>query len=394
MRAAPAEIKRDLETAGTEVRVMTAHGAKGLEARLVVLADFGAERHGSLAPCIYSPVEEPGRREDEAELLLWSPRKKDDPAALRGARDEEKIREAGEHRRLLYVALTRAEDRLVVAAHTGQRAKRDGSWFALVEDALAGADGNPPFAEAREVEGFGTVLVYGRTAAAAAADEATPEPQIAAPDWLNAKLAPEAPGPEPLAPSRAVEHAFVTGGETVVSAISAKERGVLLHRLLEELPGRPDGERKAAAWRYLARMAPGVPEPERAALAEEAVGLVGDLLLAPYLATPSRPEVPVAGRIERPGRAPVFVSGLIDRLIVEKDRVTVLDFKSDRPVPAEPPEGYVAQLSLYRALLKQIFPGKSVECALLWTAERRLDRIPPERLDRALQRALGGPAFP
>ena len=383
MRAAPAEIKRDLETAGEDVRVMTVHGSKGLEAKLVVLADFGAERHGSLAPAIYTPPE-PDRREDEAGLLVWSPRAKDDPPALTEAREAEKARERGEHRRLLYVGLTRAEDRLVIAAHRTKRTKPDGSWHKLVTDALGA-----PFSEERDVPALGgKVLVYRRgelSAPQTKPQEASGPPSP--PGWLFERLPRERAEADRIAPSRALQHAFAgTGGR---SDLPARERGVLLHRLLEELPRLAPEARRDAALRYLARRAEAAPEDARAALAGEALDLLADPRIAELLAKPGRAEVPVAGEIERPGRAPLRISGQIDRLIVEDARVTVLDFKSDRPVPAAPPESYVAQLALYRALLQRIFPGREVACALIWTAAGRLDMLSGERLDAALPRVTG-----
>jgi ATP-dependent helicase/nuclease subunit A len=104
--------------------------------------------------------------------------------------------------------------------------------------------------------------------------------------------------------------------------------------------------------------------------------------------------VPVAGIVAIAGRAPRYVSGQIDRLVVEDDRVLILDFKSDRPVPDEVPDSYAAQLALYRALLARIYPGRRIECALLWTAAGRLDGIAEGRLDAALDRALRMPSLP
>ena len=392
MRAAPAEIKRDLETAGNDVRVMTAHGAKGLEARLVVLADFGAERAPTLAPCIYEPAED-GRREGEAELLLWSRRKKDDPATLLAARDEEKRLDEAEHRRLLYVALTRAEDRLIIAGHKTERIKSEGAWYTLVADALTAAgDDDRPFAESREVETLGgTVLVYGASGSSGVeARETRPTPAL--PGWLTKKIDAEAPPPEPLSPSRALEHVF-TPGSAESSAIAAKDRGTLLHRLLEELPRLDAAARRDAAQLYLARVAADAPEAARMALIDEALWLLEDPLLVPYLAA-GRAEVPVAGVVSLPGRAPRFVSGQIDRLVVEDDRVLILDFKSDRPVPGDVPDSYAAQLALYRVLLSRVYPGRRVDCALLWTAAGRLDGIAEDRLDAALDRALRMPSLP
>ncbi len=356
MRAAPAVIKRDLETGGGNVRVMTVHGAKGLEAGLVVLADTGLTRHASKVPLIFR-VKEEKAKEGDLPLPVWSPGRDADPPALQAAREEEAARDAGEHRRLLYVAMTRAKDRLVVAGHLTDAKKTsapENSWYALVRGALE------PKAEPVEIAGFDEpVLVFQPTSlpvqmrsVEAVAPPAPP------PGWIFEKLPVERAETEWVAPSRAVAHVFA-GDSGAAAGIPARERGVLLHRLLEELPALAEAERRHAAQLYLARAGSKWTEDEREALAEEALGLIADPVLLPLLAALGRAEVPVAGEIVRPGRPPVLVSGQIDRLIVEEDRVLVLDFKSDRPVPAEVPPAYVAQLALYRGLLTRIFPGKT-----------------------------------
>jgi ATP-dependent helicase/nuclease subunit A len=386
MRAAPAVIKRDLETGGGNVRVMTVHGAKGLEAGLVVLADTGLTRHASKVPVIFR-VKEERAKESDLPVPVWSPGKDADPPALEVAREEEAARDAGEHRRLLYVAMTRAKDRLVVAGHLTDAKKTsapDNSWYALARGALE------PKAEPVEVPGFDEpVLVFQPTRLPAQMRTAeSVAPPAPAPAWIFEKLPAERTETEWVAPSRAVQHVF-TAGAVDGGPIPAKARGVVLHRLLEELPALPAAERREAAARYLARTGAAWPEAARGALADEALELIADPALLPLLTAPGRAEVPVAGDIPRPGRGPVLVSGQIDRLIVEETRVLILDFKSDRPVPAEVPDSYVAQLALYRALLERVFHGKRVECAVLWTAARRLDHIPEGRLNAALGRVLG-----
>ncbi len=388
MRAAPAEIKRDLETAGEDVRVMTVHGSKGLEAKLVVLADFGAERAGTLAPSIYSP-DEPDRRADEAELLVWSLRTKDDPDVIRQAREAEKERERGEHRRLLYVGLTRAEDRLVIAAHAGKRPRHDGSWHRLVTEALGA-----PFSEEHEVPALGGTVLVRRGAPLPMTEPKAPKAHELAllPGWLFAPLPKERAEAEFAAPSRALEHAF-SGAASPRGEIAAKDRGVFLHRLLEELPKLAPEARREAAERYLARREK-LSGETRAALIDEALHLLADPQLAALLAKPGRAEVPVAGDVRlRDGTDRRFL-GLIDRLIVDENRVTVLDFKSDRPVPSSAPDSYVAQLALYRALVQRLYPGREVVCALLWTVSGRLDMLSTTQLDAALLRVGGMAPIP
>jgi ATP-dependent helicase/nuclease subunit A len=390
MRAAPAIIKRDLETGGGNVRVMTVHGAKGLEAELVVLADTGLVRHASKVPLIF-PVKEVGAKESDSPLPVWSAGRDAEPELVAQAREDEAARDAGEHRRLLYVALTRAKDRLVIAGHLSDPKKTEApenSWYALVREGLADK------AKETEIAGFDTpVLVFQPTPGAQverppAAVVETP----AAPAWIFERLPKEKPAPEWIAPSRAVEHEFA-GGEASQLAVSAKARGVLLHRLIEELP-RIAGDATAAADRYLTNAAPTLSDAERTALRDEALAVLAHPGIASLLATPGRAEVPVAGQIERPGQSPLFVSGQIDRLIVTPDKVTILDFKSDRPMPSSAPADYLVQMALYRAVIGRIFPGKSVDCGIAWTAGPKLEPLSQDRLDEALKRVPGMAPLP
>jgi ATP-dependent helicase/nuclease subunit A len=217
-------------------------------------------------------------------------------------------------------------------------------------------------------------------------------PQPTPPAWIFERLPKEKPAPEWIAPSRAVAHDFAAS-EVSEFTISAKARGVLLHRLIEELP-RFAGDEAAAAARYLANAASALSAGERTALADEALTVLKHPDIAALLAASGRSEVPIAGEIARSGQGPLFVSGQIDRLIVTDDAVTALDFKSDRPVPAKAPDAYVVQLALYQAVLRKIFPGRTVECAIAWTAGPKLEPLAQERLDEALKRVPGMASLP
>ncbi|MGQ4273945.1 double-strand break repair helicase AddA [Terrihabitans sp. B22-R8] len=391
MRAAPAMIKRDLDTAGSEVRVMTVHGAKGLEAGLVVLADFGCPRAPGMAPVVYE-INDPGRTANEPPLLAWAMRKDDDPPALAAARALEKAADEGEHRRLLYVAMTRAADRLVIAGHVGQRTSREGAWYSLILNGFEGPDAAE--ITRHNVPAFGgDILVRGAIGLAPGAAHPAPSiAQTALPAWLAAPAPVETAAPRPLAPSRALPHIHTESTESF--AVPALERGNLLHLLLEELPGLPESDRAPAAHAFLARTAALWPQPDRAALADEALALLADPQFADLLGPAARAEAPVAGEILRADGTALLVAGRIDRLLVTEERVLIVDFKSERAVPSEAPDSYVAQLALYRAVLARIFPGRIIEAAILWTAARRLDSIPEARLDAMLRRVLAMPALP
>lgn len=387
MRAAPAEIKRDLDTGGADVRVMTVHGAKGLEAGLVVLADFGCPRAGSLAPVIY-PLAEPGKAENDPDLLAWSLRKDDDPAPLAAARELEKAQDQAEHRRLLYVALTRAADRLVIAGHVGLRTASEGAWYDLVSKAL-----DAPFAERHHVPAFGgDVIVYRKGDAVAEERHAFGAPAPAdVPAWLHTPVLAKPAPPVWIAPSRALPHlhAALDGG----TAVPALERGRVLHRLLEELPGVAPARRADVATSYVARSVPLWREEDQRAVVDEALAIVTDPTLAAVVAAEARSEVPITGSLKRPDGTSIMINGRIDRLVVAPGHVLLVDFKSERQVPEQPPQAYVAQLALYRAVIARVFPGSEIACAILWTSTRRLDRLPAAELDATLLRVLAMPGL-
>ena len=103
---------------------------------------------------------------------------------------------------------------------------------------------------------------------------------------------------------------------------------------------------------------------------------------APLFGPNSRAEQPIIGDVD--GRQ---VRGIVDRLAVDDEGVMILDFKTDRPAPEsadKAPDAYVVQLALYRGVLRKIFPGRAVTCALLWTESPRLMALPDARLDAAM----------
>jgi ATP-dependent helicase/nuclease subunit A len=372
MRAAPAEIKRDLDVSSGEVRVMTVHGAKGLEAGLVVLADTCGPSSGRGSALIMVPRPDAGH--DAPPVPVWAGRKDDDPPALAAARAEVQARAEAEHRRLLYVAMTRAKDRLIVCGHDIGKTRPDGAWYDLVRDGLSGA------ADVEQVDIGGEApllrLRSGVPTAAAVAADIAAAPLEPAPAWLSTPAAPEAaPGP-PLSPSALVaeddEAPVFTAGP---GAEAARARGILLHRLLKSLPDIVPERREEAAGRIVATASSLFDAAAQAEIASAALAIVADPAFAGLFAPGGRGEVPIVGRL-RDGRA---VSGRIDRLAVTPEAVLVVDYKTDRrpPPPGAPaPAGYAAQLAAYAELLAEIWPDRPVRCAILWTAAPRLELLP------------------
>ncbi|WP_299440109.1 double-strand break repair helicase AddA [uncultured Rhodospira sp.] len=365
LSVAETEVKRDLEHGGQAVRVMTVHGSKGLQAPVVILPDTRGT-----PPAGDTHVYFDGDGDDA--LLLWPPRAADREPVTQALEDARRAAQDREYRRLLYVAMTRAEDRLIVCGWNTRKAAPDGCWHALVARGLQG------FAVA---EDDADLLACGMAAESAtvlrhrsdqtrpprpddSAMDAAPA-DTEAPDWLT-RPAPAEPRPSrPLAPSH------VRADPPPVSPVARAERarfqrGILVHRLLQHLPGLAPERRAEAARAWLARPVHELDAATVETLADEVLAVLNHPDLAPVFGPGARAEVPIVGVI-----GDSVVSGQVDRLLVTDDRVVVVDFKTSRPVPADPtaiPDTYVRQMALYRGVLDQIYPDRAITCALVWTA--------------------------
>ena len=382
LREARAEIKRDMEIKRDEVRVMTVHGAKGLEAPIVILADTITPPAGPRPPRLLKLADGP---------LIWVGRKADDVAPIATAR-QLALRDAeDEYRRLLYVAMTRAADRLIVCGAEGVRRPPD-CWYDLV---------HTPLAEllVEEQDDGETVWRYRKPASTSAApspsaskQDAKPE-RPALPNWLRELAPAQPPPPVPLSPSSAFDEEIARGAPAGSSALDrqkALERGRLIHRLMQSLPDIPVERRAAAAEHYLGNATLHFDTAERTALVQQTLAILSDPAFAEIFATGSRAEVPIVGRIATPDGTPLHVSGQIDRLAVTDGAVLIADYKTDRfpPDALDEVEPYVAQLALYRAVLARLYPGKTIRAALLFTEGPKLMEIPAVAMDAAFSKVV------
>jgi ATP-dependent helicase/nuclease subunit A len=394
LRAADTEVKRDMEILRDEVRVMTVHGAKGLEASVVFLVDTTTSPSDSQRLKL---IRMPHGNAGPGDVVLWAGSKSDDTKAVAMAREAMREETEHEYRRLLYVAMTRAAERLIVGGcKPGNRNNvRELSWYDLIDKGLGASS-----LTMSEVETpFGPVRRY--TRAGDVEPEAAPDAttQSAAstplPGWLRADAPPETPREQSVAPSDASNDVAlpVLAPEAALARQRARLRGQWVHRLLQSLPDiAPDG-RKAAAERFLTRHAQeGFGKDERDQLAQQVVGLIEAPQFASLFAPGSRAEVSIAGRIG-PADHTVRVSGQIDRLVITPDEIMIVDYKTGpapHGKPAETPPHYVRQLALYRAVLAKLYPGRTVRGALLWTEAARMIEVPPATLDSGLAAALSG----
>jgi len=383
LRQSGAEVKREAEGAGGAVRIMTVHGAKGLQAPLVILPDTTN----------LPPDDGPVSWKDG--LPVWSPRKELRCRVADELRAESVALRMEEYNRLLYVALTRAEDRLVVCGWANRAAPPDESWYRLVEAGFIRLD-----ARAEPMAGIanawdGEMLVLDspqETAPETASDAGSKMPAAslpawagAAPDWQAAPVPPEPRLPQPLAPSRP-EGVSLGPVPEAASPLAQRDatgrrfrRGHLVHVMLQHLPDIEPDDREAACRRFLARPGHGLVAGEAAELAAEILAIMEHPDLAALFGPGARAEVPLTGLVD--GHV---VGGLVDRLVVLPGQVIVADYKTNRAPPARPeavPVTYLRQMAAYRAVLRGVFPGHIVVCALVWTAGPVVMPLPDSLLD-------------
>ena len=359
------EVKRDPSAPSNAVRVMTVHGAKGLEAPLVLLADatHDPDKVGGTSTIIEVPI--PG----VGEIPMIRPRKAECVPIFRALIDAAKDSDREEHWRLAYVGLTRAAERLVIAGVKPKRDVPQASWHAAAFRAMQALG-----ASQVEVDGWGSALVWkgeGKVLAPRRAAKPLLEP-IAVPDSLRCPAPVEARPPRPLAPSQIAEDrdsAPPPSPEMRAAAV----RGTLLHSLFERLPDVAASDRHSLARRWLERA--GVDSGERDEIAAAACQVVGDPRFADLFGPNSLAEAPIAATLAD-GRV---VAGTVDRLCIGTELVRVIDFKTGRNIPADLdsiPPGHRAQMDAYVDALRIIFPNRRIEASLLYTAGPRLITLP------------------
>lgn len=367
--ASTAEIKRQSEARSDVVRVMTVHGSKGLQAPIVILADA---------------TDDPRPRRVSFGLTMagWDKLpvfalgKDERHGAIADAHDAREAAERQEHWRLLYVAMTRAEDLLVVTGTRKADELPEGNWHSAVDAVLAdmGADwqdAGPRWGRKR------VHAVQGKARAAKEKARSVVAP-VVVPDWARQPAPEEARPPRPLAPSALGEDdvAAVPQGAARAAAVN---RGLLLHALFERLPPVAPEMRRSAASRWLGVQAADLDSAARGAMVDEVLGVLDDPAHAALFGPGSLAEVPLSAVVDG-----AVVAGIVDRLLVTADAVTVIDFKTGRHVPdsaAAVQPAYLRQMAAYRGALAAIFPGRRIAVALLYTAGPQLIRLDDALLD-------------
>jgi ATP-dependent helicase/nuclease subunit A len=345
---------------------MTIHGAKGLQAPVVILPDTI-------------------RKPEVKDKLLWNP---DDllpiwtgsvlaaNAYCRRVREDEKIALHAEYRRQLYVAMTRAEDMLFIYGSTEHKAVPEESWYDLIAQGLRKS---ATITESAQGQG----MYLGRMPASRPLAEVALQPvktEDKTFEYLHVKLEAEPEPSKPISPSKLPDDA--PAGASPLQAKKTYSRGLCIHMLLQHLPAFEANERAAVAQHIASRHASSLTGDEIQGCIAEASQVLADPAYGFIFAPESLAEVPVTGIVSIKGKA-YTVSGQIDRLCIGSD-IWIVDFKSGGIPPASTADisrHYLRQMTLYKLLLSQIYPNKRIRCALLWTATAKMTEIPDAMLD-------------
>ncbi|MFT6120121.1 MAG: ATP-dependent helicase/nuclease subunit A [Yoonia sp.] len=358
------EVKRQMDSQSDRIRVMTVHGAKGLEAPIVFLPDSAKKKNTVRDDLLPS-----------GDHVIW--KTGSDASAESIATLGTKIADAQseENKRLLYVAMTRAEKWLIVAAAGDVGEEIGDSWYNMVANAMVHSGAAQDKSGDIDVQR----LSHERWQSGDFEPKTVKDTSDATP--LQLTPLPEILASPTLSPSDLGGAKVLSGDLGELDEDDAKMRGTAIHLLLEHLPDLPVADRLKTATALLAGLDAGL-------VAADVPAVVDSLLTAPHLShlwTPDAlAEVDFTARV-----GPHRFHGTIDRLLVTDTHVLAIDYKSNRIVPATPnqtPEGLLRQMGAYHASLAEIFPDQTIEVAILWTKNAELMTLPKELVSAALNR--------
>jgi ATP-dependent helicase/nuclease subunit A len=319
--------------------------------------------------------------EDDDAFVLWRASKEVEEKLSSELHKASRLAIEQENRRLLYVAMTRARERLYVCGWEGKKGRKDGCWYDLI---------SPIFEEEGEKVSLDTgenlwrietpqiVLQNEDKVATKKLAAVNPLPQ-----WAITS-APSEPLPaRPLAPSRPTEENPPTMSPINDGDANFFQRGLLIHRLLQSLPDVPPKDRRAKGNDFLKRPSLNLTPEAREEILSETLAVINHPDHATLFGPSSLTEVPIAGVLGL-GDNSTVVSGQIDRLLVTRNFVTIIDYKTNRL----PPENenavskiYLRQMAAYRDLLKSVYPDRPVHTFLLWTVGPKIMALSDQILD-------------
>ncbi|KGK79615.1 hypothetical protein PM03_08990 [Thalassobacter stenotrophicus] len=367
------KIKRQMDARAGLIRIMSVHGAKGLESPVVILPE-----------CQFIKAQgAPRFVEGPDDLLTWKPGASLTPPELAEQVEAKAMAQQDEKDRLLYVAMTRAESWLIVGAAGELGKDPTASWYGKIEEGLRDLGAEPLTMDGEQ----GLQLISGDWSAATET-----APTVAAPmPPLNAIYRAEAPGPVATAQTRSPSDlggAKALSGEGLTEDI-AKLRGTLIHLLLEHLPDVPPSDWDAAARHLLAGSNNSHPDLNPDHLIQEAVGTLNTL---PQVFAPGTLSEVAISAPPLPGDDRVLY-GVIDRLLVTPSEIICADIKTNAVVPDTPqavPLGLLRQMGAYAQALAPLYPDRKITPAIVWTRTASLMVLPHDLVTAALQTTVDG----
>jgi ATP-dependent helicase/nuclease subunit A len=359
-----AEIKREMGGGAGQVRIMTVHAAKGLEAPIVFLPDTASvPRVQDMPNVLWSPDNIP----------LYSARRPSSGIA-KSLWEEARRKQMEEYRRLLYVALTRAGNRLYIAGWESPRKEltQDVSWYSLIFESLKTFHEPSAVhkADPQPVIAFADPAPTSKKKVTHTLKITSPKTTI--PAWARTQVSQELPLSKPVLPSQLLQD------PAAVTPDKYFARGRIIHRLLQSLPDVELDKRDPVASKFLGNPQYGLSVEQQNEIKTNVINLLNHPDHAPLFMSSSRSEVSLAGQLG--GQE---IVGQIDRLSVTDEEVWIVDYKTNRLPPetlSNVPQNYIGQLSAYSGLLKKIYPTKPIRCFLLWTYGPKLMEIPRDML--------------
>ena len=389
LAAGEAEVKREinLDPETPRVHIMTAHGAKGLEAPIVFLPDTTGvpDDNARARPRFLWP-------DHDRDVPLWVPRADLENTVFRQERHQAELERDREYRRLLYVAMTRAADRLYVYGAQNADRVHDDSWYALIKKGLAEGLAN----DIVQNPETGVMRFEVSQTAKQQPDGVKPHAVVKVvgiPQWARQIPEPSSQDDVNVKQFRPSDYKASNDNFSAPSPLQARSEkyramlGTVVHDLLEFLPVLPSDERDHAMEKYLSRPVWGITEKDQKETADQLRKILSDPEFGPLFGPNSRPEVTITAHLKRNGEQHAM-TGQIDRLVVDDKSVTIIDYKNSVRVPERPEEiqkQYLVQMAAYKMALREIYPDKEIKCALLWTRAAKLMPIPGDLLDKSLE---------
>ncbi|MFN7039187.1 MAG: double-strand break repair helicase AddA [Alphaproteobacteria bacterium] len=373
LNATKIEIKRDLDQGKDQIRIMTIHGAKGLQAPIVFLPDttFKVTNQDNLLLC------------EKTQFLFWPGKTTNYNSIAKELKKINLLKEENESNRLLYVALTRAEDEMIICGYKNKNALSENCWYSFVKKAMKEIAEEKDFHVKEEFVQYLSKDKLLQLEYAQEREIKLQEPNSNLFDQINS-IPDYALQPAPqennflISPSKLTN---IITSKTLPESLSNKcLRGSIIHKLLEYLPLIKTTQFESAAKDFLLKHSSEFNTSEIEKIIATCGHLLRDEEFKKIYSNNSKAEVPITGVI----KDKYLVSGQIDRLVIDDEKVLIVDYKTTNNVPNSPentPQNYLKQMAAYRYLLKEIYPKKQVNCALIWTSIPYMMNLPNELLD-------------